>query len=1471
MAAQKSQKPGGHRRKPSTESHIKSIAETEVFQTDTTDETPIKTAPWRSLFAFSTRRFLPVLIAGIIVSLAAGATGPAQNLIAGELFEGFTLFASGSVTPDELMKRETKYILYMVALAGASWVLHSLEFMLWLSFGELQAASARDRLFHGLMAKETEWYDLRKNGIGAQLPRMQAQIRELQLATAQPLGGLFALASTAVLSFIQAMVKSPKLTLVTLASAPLILGFAVWAGVPMQVNLIKMQDKLTEGQKYTTSAFTAIETVKCFNGQEIEAAKYKGIIKQAARFYAWVAHGSALQMALVVMLTVSMFVQGFYYGGVLIAKGEVTSGDVVTTFFSAIGAFQAIQGILPQMIVLEKGRAAGSTLRAIMAQVESKSKHIPQEPITPSKCIGNIEVKNLTFAYPSRPDVPAVQDITLYIQGGDISFLIGKSGSGKSTISQLLMRFYNAPADTITVDGIPLERLDTTWLRSNVTLVEQTSTLFNETVFRNIAFGRKDHVGVTKKDVMDAAQFALLQLMISDMPEGLDTMVGVKGGAMSGGQGQRMALARARLRDTPILILDESTSALDHISRSLVMEALRNWRKGKTTIIITHDITQIMAEDYVYLLQDGRLAQEGYRKQLEKVRDGPFQDFLSEEQKMLASSAGVQDVDLNDRDSWTLDLSDESPEPLPQNQDTYFDPLDVELTATENKRQSKMPNVFKEGTPMPMMKGVNQGGPSSAFASPFMRVTVNFPTPDLISMPWTRSPQAVEDAQQSASDRESSADKRSTLTWERLVDQTGKYAADMRRARPGTVRKRRPLEDIEEIPLTGPDEALVTLEGQSTAQVERKNNTFKVIFGTLWPSLDRKAKSQFFLGFWGCTVHAVASPLFSFILSKLLATYALPNQQSKQLTYAMVILAVAFVDGFHTYAFRFLLEWVGQKWVDNIRTTAYERILDQEREFFNKDENGIAILTESLDRNAEEMRNLLGRFASMAYVVVMMTLITLVWAMASQWKVTLIALAVGPYIFGVTKAFASISEKWEGRSNDASDKASAIFTETFVNIKTVRALTLEGHFLEKYTKATNETLVVGFKRSFYAGFFYGLGDSAGNFSIALIFYVGTKFAAEGANINDIVTVFTMLVTTLTTVSAYLDYIPQIGSSKDTAARLLRLSQLPKSSHEHLGDTRISNVGDIIFDDLKFCYPSRPDQTILKNITLCLKPGTTTAIVGTSGSGKSTIANLLLDLYSTASVPGSHPGDLTFGGRDMKHISTTSLRTLIVPVSQVPTLFAATAAENISYGLPPTHPLNTPDHIAFAARQAGIHDFIASLPQAYATPIGEGGLGLSGGQAQRIAIARALIRTPSVLILDEATSALDVETANLIRHTIADLIAESKKTAHPMTVIIITHHRSMMEIAEKIVVVDNGTIVEEGEFDVLMRREGALANMLSGGEWMGERRGSRRVSRMERKRRSGVVPVLKEVDWSSRRDVEKGKGRMESSSKDNKRV
>ena len=1415
--------------------------------TDGNDETP--KAPWRALFFFTTKANIPLLVFAIAISIISGALDPAKSYLMGKAFGGFTSYASGTLHADEFIHLEKKYVYYLLIVSGGAWIATFLELTCWLAFGELQAKSARDRLFHGLLRKEIEWYDLRKNGIGALLPRIQAQIRELQLATSQPLGALVYLTSTAILSLVQALVRAWDLTLVSLASAPIIMLAVVWAGKNMASNLEKQQAKLTEAQKFSTSALSAIETVKCFNGQKIEREKYTKCIAEGAHFYYRVASANALQMAFIILLSVSMFVQGFYYGGVLIREGKKNSSDVITTFFSAIAAFQSITAIIPQMIVLEKGRVAGSTLRTIMAQVQANtpSRRSPGQ-LSPKNCDGNIDVRNVSFAYPSRPQQLALDNVTLYIPGGELTFFIGTSGSGKSTLGQLLMQFYTSYQGHILLDGVALDALNESWLRKNITLVEQTSTLFNDTVYQNIAFGKRDEELASREEVLSAAQFALLQLMINDMPNGWDTSVGYKGSSLSGGQRQRMALARARLRDTPILLLDESTSALDQISRGLMMDAIRHWRRRKTTIVITHDISQILPDDYAYVLENGRLVQEGYRKHMEKVKHSPFQRFLPPEPRAEGSPLDARKATASDSVRTrrpSLDI------PMDYTNHISSDPLEAQLNVGENKRASFFPKVFQDSSPLLGMKGRVNAGQTLAFSSPWMRLVASSDSPSPSSPTSSRASGLWGVKEMSPSPewkREFRKSQRMSTLMERLVDKTGQLAAETRMHSQAVDRKRMtPFEVRSSAASTG---NFIEHNGDKECLDSEfiPHKSFRSILRTLWPNINWRTRAVLVFGFWGATVHAVSQPVFSYVLSRLLRTYAIPRgQPHKALIYSMTILAVAVVESSHVYLERFCLEYVSQRWVDRLRAEAMKRVLDQPREFFDKEENDVSRITACLDRNAEEMRNLLGRFCGMIWIAALMCVISIVWAMIAQWKMTLISLSIAPYIYGVTKAFSMVSEKWEGLSNSAAEDAATIFTEVFTNIKTVRALTLEKHFVDKYIHTTNHVLRIGFQRSFYSGCFYGLSDSAGYFSTALIFYVGAVLVKAGAPVEHIVQVFTMLIFTVTSLGSILEFMPQIGSSKDTASRLLRLAQLSGDSHEHQGDTRVTTVGDIVFDHLNFAYPSRPEQTTLYNLNLHISPGSCTAIVGGSGSGKSTIANLLLRLYSTNHSRQTgrdrlYREELTLGGRSIDRLYTPSLRSSVVPVSQSPTLFSATVAENITYGLPPHSRYSSMACIIAAAKQAGVHDFISSLSQGYNTPVGDGGVGLSGGQAQRIAIARALIRKPAVLILDEATSALDVGSANLVRQTIENLVRDRERA---MTVIIITHHRDMMEIAENIVVLDKGMIVQQGGFDELLAKNGALTNLLTGGEWTGENVQRAAVGAIE-------VPLMSDVDWRKRK-------------------
>lgn len=1044
----------------------------------------------------------------------------------------------------------------------------------------------------------------------------------------------------------------------------------------------------------------------------------------------------------------------------------------------------------------------------------------------------------------------ALRDVTLFIPSGHTTFIIGKSGSGKSTLGQLLMRFYPPALGEIFLDDSPLDNLDTMWLRRQITLVEQHTSLFEDTVFNNIALGKHDHHRITKNEVVHAVEFALLKIMVSDMPNGLDTLVGSRGTTMSGGQRQRMALARAYLRDTPVLMLDESTSALDQVSRSLMIDAIREWRQGKTTIIITHDVSQILVSDYTIIFEHGKLVQEGYRQNLERIKGGAFQGFMTDDQQAQLSPFDVRrhtSAELKERA-----LAAELPASPLDNRTFVDDPLEIHFRASEKTRSSFLPTAFTNKHTSAVIQGAGRfGKPNAGFMPLFLDSTNSLAISPTSSTSSRRSwSDGKEQRGQHNEGKGFTQHPVAPGVWETYLNKTGNLAA---RARlPTSNRKRQRLHSEASANATPTKrqqkrKRLPHLRSRPTDPEARQVDTVTSILRTIWPSLDWSSRVVLIIGFMSTATGAAGSPVFSYILAQLFETYGTGAQgKHKALVYSLSIIGIAFVMAASAFFQHYCLEYAGQRWINRIRELALERILNQPRDFHTNDENSVSRITESLDRHAEEMRNLLGRFSSIVLTAFIMIVVSITWALITQWKITLVALAVGPYVWFVTKAFSTVSGKWEARSNNSSEISSAIFFETFTTIKTVRALVLEKHFSEKHVTATTNTLVIGLKRALWSGFFYGLADVSGDFVMALLFYSGAVFIRDGASAAKIVQVFVQLIITITNVSTLLNFIPQMSAARDMASRILRLSRLPNDSHENMGTTRIATIGDIVFTNLTFSYPSRPDQVILNNVSMTIPANKCTAIVGSSGSGKSTVASLLLSLYTTnnaSPVLDSVP-DLMVAGRNIKHIHTPTLRSLITIVSQSPTLFSATIAENIAYGLPADSRYRDSASVRHAAAAAGIDDFVMSLPLGYATRVGEGGMGLSGGQAQRLAIARALVRRPAVLILDEATSALDVENAGLIRQTVGSLVRGGDMAS--MAVIIITHSQEMMSIAEKIIVLDQGEVVEQGGYDELLSRPGPFHHLVSGGEWA--------PSPAVRKQSVTVEGMTGTVDWGGSKKV-----------------
>ncbi|KAJ5145188.1 ABC transporter integral membrane type 1 [Penicillium atrosanguineum] len=1350
---------------------------------------------WKSLFHFTTQQHLLALVIGALFALLAGCVTPVLAIFLGNVFDVFTGFGGGETGADDLRDKITINCIRMVGLGAAGWFLNSAYFAIFVAFGELQASKIRTRVFVELLKRDVAWFEAHKEGSGAFLSGIQAEVHDLQMATSQPLGLVMQYACRSVASLVLGMYTSWSLSLVTLAGIPIFSSIIAYLSSRMKSSITAQQIELTHASKIASNAIGSIESVKCLNGQAFEHRSFSIRIEQSAIHYLRQCRLNSLQLAFIRWMMFGMFVQGFWYGSSLARNGTLSSGEVLRTFWACLTAAQSIEMILPQMIVMEKGKVASEALKSLIQctdHSEQKVKSEEKDTICPLHCEGDIEVNNVSstlwrtmmvkililfqvsFAYPTQPDRLVLKPSTFFFPAGETTFVIGKSGSGKSTLSQLLMRLYAPTSGEILIDGNPIQTLNPNWIRNNVTLVEQRSVLFNDSVYQNIAFGSRKHGEVRLEDVEEPIQLAMLQDTIHGLPNGIDTCVGPGGSFLSGGQKQRVAIARAKLRDTPILILDEPTSALDHLNRVAVMKAIREWRVGKTNIIITHDMSHIVDGDFLYILEDGSIFHSGLRKQLEKL-PGTEKYFgvtaKSNEESIEPEPTLVSKKLESDWDtSSTSSLEDLEPRP----------PQRVYHNRNRTWARHDIPSNFRSS---PWYSPVPIGSPAE---------DVTFPQRKCIS--FLGVPKA------SVSHNESSGGTQ-VLVKELEMDQIHDFGSST------VTVSHFPKSNRLSRRLFRPASSIV--HPMKRRRGKKEQMTLFHILGTVMPNLTIKERIVFFLGIASCLIHASATPIFSYCMSELFTTfYAGTNSSKLAMKWSLAVLGVSFGDGLASFFMHFFLEYCGEAWMDTLRKQAFQRVLNQPRAWFEKDDNSVHRITSYFDQNSEDMRNIIGRFAGYVIVAVAITVMAVIWSLIVCWKLTMVALACGPVIYAITRGFERINSSWEGRCNEITSTATDVFTETFSEIRTVRTLTLEGYFHRKQATLISCCLKTGLKRAVYTGLMFGMVESAVILASALIFYYGATLAGSGFTANEVMQVFSLLLFSIGYAAQILSWIPQINNSREIAGQLLRLANLPEESHENRGRLKISTLTPIRLTNVNFRYPSRPHTLVLKNVSINITENSCTAIVGRSGSGKSTIASLLLSLYE---APVSRTGrpTVTFSGQDILRLHIPTLRSQIAIVSQQPTVLPGTIFANISYGMEKTTSLSRVPSVRAAAQAAGIDDFIISLPKGYFTVIGDGGIGLSGGQKQRVVIARALFREPQVLILDEATSSLDPAGAEVVRQTVKNL-ASSRRG---LTVIIITHSKEMIRIADHVVVLDRGVVVEDGPYHVLSHKVGGKLHEL----------------------------------------------------------
>ncbi|CDK26508.1 unnamed protein product [Kuraishia capsulata CBS 1993] len=1239
-----------------------------------------------------------VVLPAIFFTATSAAVPTGLTILFGRIFDKLARYQKGSYASSDEFVNDLALACFSITLMGvgasiSSWI----QLSCWMRIGELQQSRARQLLLDSLLKRPMAFFE--EGDLNGDLVQVNRCIEELRKATSE-CSAIILLSILSILSLtVTSFRYSWSLTLVTLSSLPLIAVCAVVFG-----NLYQKYSRMENENSALVSKIIDWSVVspiilKSFNSQndemkkfDVGAGKCRGAFLKASMYM-------SMNLAVLRTLGLLMFVQAFWFGSTMVRKGKISSGSVMSCFYACVSIIETLHSLTGQLAVFQKARISLEKIVGFIGTQEifptnSLPSNIDLLVYPEIKPKGRIIFNNISFAYPARRSLQVLHNISITIAEGKVTYIVGKSGSGKSTLGSLLLALYKPDTGKITVDGTDVSAVDPRWLTDNITLVQQDGILFSGSIRENILLGIKanywDRSEPLLNSVIDSCR---LKEMVDGLPDAVNTKIGTGGVSLSGGQKQKVALARAMLRDSPILILDESVSALDIYQREALILEVKRWRVGRTTIILTHEYSTISWRDFVCLMENGQVLEMGTKFDLMRQR-GKFAELCHK--RFLSTSA-----------------------------DPGFVFVDKQL----------MKETFSQRPQRQFTK-------SQSHVSRLLLSTVDF------NEFGTSIGQAVQ-----------------------------------------------------------PDvEAQIEPASLATNDPVQPLGLWRIIRG-----LRSHLTSPFslFFGIFCAVVNGGSNPAFSYcfarLISGILPTGGDVGSSSFLVKWSLIVSGIAVLDGATTFGKRYLLAYSSEAWIKSIRLVSFGNLLKQETSWYEKETNKAAEVSALLMNDSRDLRVLIGEFPGILASFTIILSVSVLWSLVCGWKLTLVAIAFIPLFILTAGLYTIMLQKSEQCYKNQVVEIENQLHEVVEGIATVKCLDLGSHFSKTSLDGIAKLVRRGNIRAFQTGFGISISGLTLYASHGVLLFYGLKlFVIKQYTILQTMEVFSLMIFGLVTAVRAISQIPDISRAKRAGTHLLALTQLKPSRTEVSGYAKPSiavNQGQnlIRFENLTFAYPTRPNIKALKNLSLSIDQGETVAIVGASGSGKSTIVSLVSRLYE---APDEH---LLFSGFDINAIQVKYLRELIAFVPQKAVFFNGSIRDNIVYGLPER--LTCYDSDIYAVLEVvDMREFVQSLPDRLDTAVGDSVHTLiSGGQAQRLSIARALLRRPRLLIMDECTASLDPANTQRIAHFVETCL----KRRADITTIMVTHSREIMKVASRVVVIKDGQMVEEGTYDGLMNTDGEL--------------------------------------------------------------